>query len=224
MSPAPSCIAIDGPVAVGKTTVGRLLAARLGYRFVDTGNMYRALAWKALKLGIDPEDGPALTRLAEETRLELPPEEGGEGGLLVDGEAVSAALRTPEVERAVSPVARFSGVRRALVEQQRRLAAQGGVVMAGRDIGTHVLPEASIKVFLRASPRERARRRHREVAASAAEPGYQSTLADLERRDRIDSQRAVSPLRPAPDAVIIDTERLAPEEVVDRICRLMSPA
>jgi cytidylate kinase len=206
--------------------VGRLLAARLGYRFIDTGNMYRALAWKALKLGIDPEDGPALARLAESTRLEMLPGEGAEAGPLVDGQAVAAALRSPEVERAVSPVSRFPQVRRALVQHQRRLARQGGVVMVGRDIGTHVLPRAGLKVFLEASPQERARRRHREVAGTAPEGSatYQSILAELERRDRMDSQRAVSPLRPATGAVIIDTEGLTPQEVADHICRLLNPA
>jgi cytidylate kinase len=186
--------------------------------------MYRALAWKALKLGIDPEDGPTLTRMAENTRLG--PAAGGPegktgGGLLVDGQPVSAALRSPQVERAVSPVARFPGVRRAMVRQQRRLARQGGVVMVGRDIGTHVLPRAGLKVFLEASPQERAHRRHREMGEAAS---YKSVLAELERRDRIDSQRAVSPLRPAAGAVIIDTEGLTPEEVADRICRLLNPA
>lgn len=211
--------------------MGRLLAARLGYRFIDTGNMYRALAWKALKLGIDPEDGPALARLAESTRLELLPGQGAEAGMLVDGEAASTALRTPEVERAVSPVSRFPGVRRAMVREQRRLARpsfrkEAGVVMAGRDIGTHVLPRAGLKVFLKASPQERARRRHREVAGAASKGNipYQSIRTELERRDRIDSQRATSPLRPAADAVIIDTEGLTPEEVADRICRLLNPA
>ena len=209
--------------------MGRLLAARLGYRFIDTGNMYRALAWKALKLGVDPEDGPALARLAESTRLEPAgggPGEGAEAGLLVDGQAVSTALRSPEVERAVSPVSRFPGVRRALVRHQRRLARKGGVVMVGRDIGTHVLPRAGLKVFLEASPQERARRRHREVAGDTTEGSttYQSILAELERRDRIDSQRAVSPLRPATGAVIIDTEGLTPQEVADHICRLLNPA
>lgn len=206
--------------------MSRLLAARLGYRFIDTGNMYRALAWKALKLGVDPEDGPTLARLAESTRLELLPEEGTEAGLLVDGQAVSAALRTPEVEQAVSPVSRFPGVRRALVRHQRRLARRGGVVMAGRDIGTHVLPRARLKVFLEASPQERARRRHQEVAVATSKGSisYQSIMTELERRDRIDSQRATSPLRPAVDAVIIDTEGLTPEEVVDRICSMLNLA
>lgn len=206
--------------------MGRLLAARLGYRFIDTGNMYRALAWKALKLGVDPEDGPTLTRLAESTRLELLPGQGAESGMLVDGEAASTALRTPEVEQAVSPVSRFPGVRRALVRQQRRLAQRGGVVMAGRDIGTHVLPRARLKVFLEASPQERARRRHLEVAVAASRGSisYQSIKTELERRDRIDSQRATSPLRPAADAVIIDTEGLTPEEVADRICRMLNIA
>ena len=213
-------------MAVGKTTVGRLLAARLGYRFVDTGNMYRALAWKALKNGVDPDDGQSLTRLAERVHMEPLPGNGGEPGLLVDGQSVSTALRSPEVEQTVSAVSSIPGVRLALVKHQRHLARKGRIVMVGRDIGTDVLPRAGLKIFLEASARERARRRHLEVtgAASRDDSSFNVTLAHLEQRDRIDSQRAVSPIRPATDAAIIDTEGLAPDKVVEHIWHLMNPA
>jgi cytidylate kinase len=217
-------------VAVGKTTVGRLLAARLRYRFVDTGNMYRAVAWKALRNGVDSDDAPSLTILAERIHLELLPGNGNEPELLVDGQPVSTELRSPQVEQTVSSVSSILGVRRALIKHQRNLARKGRIVMVGRDIGTDVLPQAEIKVFLKASAQERARRRHREIHASAPRDGssfnsaLNTTLTNLVQRDRMDSRRAVSPLRPAADAAMIDTEGLAPNEVVERICRLMNPA
>lgn len=205
---------------MGKTTVSRLLARRLGYRLVDTGNMYRALAWKALRLRVDLDDEAALSRLAAETRMEVEFEEDLGNSLVVDGWRLRAELRQPEVERAVSPVSRLAGVRQEMVARQRELAGQGGVVMAGRDIGTVVLPGAEVKVFLDASPQERARRRFLELQERGQPVKYEEILEELQRRDELDRQRPLSPLRPAEDAIIINTEGLSPQQVVDRICRL----
>ncbi len=214
--PGPRLITIDGPVAVGKSTVGRLLAGKLGYRFIDTGAMYRALAWKALKLGLDPEDEEGLSELARSTAMEF----SGDGELLVDGRVVSHELRQPSVEERVSLVSRIAEVRQAMVAQQQAIARENGAVMAGRDIGTVVLPRAELKVYLEASAEERARRRYQELRQQGKAVDYASVLDDLKRRDSIDSQRAVSPLRPASDAHIIDTEGLEVEVVVDRISTL----
>lgn len=217
----PAIITIDGPVAVGKSTVGRLLAQRLGYSFVDTGMIYRALAWKAVQQGTKLDDEAALTRLASQTSIELAPGAGGNGtAILVGGQDVTRQLRSAKVERTVSLVSRVAGVRRVMVEQQRRLGRNGGLVMAGRDIGTVVLPQAEIKLFLEASPEERARRRHLEMRANGA-ADYSVILADLKKRDEMDTNRPVSPLKPAADARVIDTDRLTLEQVVDKIMALV---
>lgn len=215
----PRQIAIDGPVAVGKSTVGRLLAKRLGYRFVDTGSMYRALTWKALQKGVSLEDEEGLVGLATSTRFQLG--RSGDNSLLMDGRVIGGETRAAQVEKTVSVVSKVAEVRQALVAQQRRMASRGGVVMAGRDIGTVVLPRAGLKIFLEASPPERAHRRHREISSPGKKADYQAVFSELERRDEMDSHRAVSPLKPAADAHIIDTEGLTPEGVVETICRLM---
>ncbi|MBI4298056.1 MAG: (d)CMP kinase [Chloroflexi bacterium] len=225
MAAKPSIIALDGPVAVGKTTVGRALARRMGYRFYDTGAMYRALTWLALQKGVDPRDETALTQLAQHSRIQLlPGTDGDEGGLLVDGRDITSELRESEVEASVSPVSEVAGVRRCLVAQQRELAQGGGVVMAGRDIGTVVLPQADLKVFLIASPEERAHRRQQELLAQGKEAPYEKVLENLRRRDRIDSQRAHSPLKPAQGAEVIDTDSLTLEQVLERVMKLVQEA
>ncbi len=219
--PRPATIALDGPVAVGKSTVGKLLALKLGYRFVDTGLMYRALTWKAIRQDVGLEDEAALTRLAGQTSIDFAPAAEGDGkAVLVDGQEVTAEIRSAEVERGVSLVSRVPGVRQCMVEQQQRLGRNGGIVMAGRDIGTVVLPQAELKLFLEASAEERARRRHLELAANGT-ANYESILAELKRRDRLDRSRPVSPLRPAPDAKVIDTEGLTLEQVVEAIIALV---
>ena len=217
MADRPSLIAIDGPVAVGKTSLGKLLARRLCYKFVDTGNMYRALTWKALKLGLDLDQEEDLGELAERTRMEP----WGEDGFLVDGEGVGKELRSQEVEKGVSLVARHPRVRRAMVALQQRLAQEGRVVMVGRDIGTVVLPQAQAKFFLTATPGERARRRFRELKEQGGNPVYDAVLKDLERRDGIDSSRTNSPLRPALDARLIDTDGLTLEETAQKVLSLL---
>lgn len=216
----PSTIAIDGPVAVGKNAVGSLLAQRLGYRFIDTGAMYRALTLAALERRIDLEDEKALGKLAAETRIDLVQ---GEDGYLVfvDGQEVTQDLRQEGVEKGVSPVAKVGPVREALVAEQQRMAQGGGIVMAGRDIGTVVLPQADLKIYLAASAEERAQRRHRELLQRGENPDYTAILADLRRRDGIDSERSHSPLKPAPDAWILDTEGLSLEEVLAKILVLI---
>ena len=200
--------------------MGRRLARRLGYRFLDTGPMYRALTWLALRRGIDPEDEEALADLASKVRVHVRGLKSGRHRIWVDGEEATLYLRTPEVERAVSPVSRVAAVRQAMVAHQRRLA-RPPVVMAGRDIGTTVLPKADLKVFLNASVEERARRRHQELLQQAKEASLEGVLEELRRRDRIDSQRKVSPLRPAPDAIILDTDRLSEDQVLDRVLDLV---
>ena len=217
--PKPSTIAIDGPVASGKSTIGRLLARRLGYRFADTGAMYRALTWKAIRLNINLEDKEALCRLAESTEIELSPT--GDCGVVVNGQDVTPEVQSVEVETGVSLVAKVAGVREVLVREQQVLAQGGKIVMAGRDIGTTVLPRAELKVYLGASIEERARRRCRELVERGERADYQAILADLIRRDEIDSKRAISPLQLASDARLIDTDGLSPEQVLAEILGLI---
>ena len=209
-------IAIDGPVASGKTAVGRLAAGRLGFRFLDTGAMYRAVTWVAIRREIGLEDAEALTRLAGTIEIRLVPSEAGDR-LVVDGEDVTDHLRDQDVERAVSQVSAVSGVRTAMVSQQRAVARQGPIVMVGRDIGTVVLPDADVKVFLEASVDVRAKRRYDELRSQGKSPEYQDVVDDLASRDKIDSERADSPLMPASDAVRLDTDDLTVDEVVERI-------
>jgi cytidylate kinase len=219
----PSAIAIDGPVAAGKTAVGRLLSRRLGYRFLDTGTMYRAVTWLALERGIDVEDEEALARLAREAVIEVS-QEGQRDTVQVNGRDITQVIRRPEVEQNVSLVARLPRVRRALVEKQRAIADGGSIVMAGRDIGTVVLPDAGLKVFLLASVEERARRRYLELRGMGQDVAYEEVLRELKMRDKLDSERSHSPLRPAPDAHLIDTDGVDVEQVVERILALMGEA
>lgn len=216
-------IAIDGPAASGKSAVGSALAAEFGYRFFDTGAMYRAMTWLALERGVNVLDADALVRLAESATItvrESPLGAGEATTVLLDGEDATPHLRDAAVEANVSLVSRVPGVRHALVRIQRELAAEGGVVMAGRDIGSVVLPDADVKVYLDASREVRARRRAAQMRQKGIAADYGAILAELEERDRIDSSRAESPLTAARGAVIINTDELAVEEVVRRIAHL----
>jgi CMP/dCMP kinase len=213
-------IAIDGPAASGKSAVGVVLARRLGYRFFDTGAMYRAVTWLALRRRVDTRDAEALTALAEGAAIavrDTPGDAIEPTGVAIDGEDATPHLRDPDVEANVSLVSRVPGVRAALVRIQRGLAAAGGVVMAGRDIGSVVLPDAGLKIYLDASREVRARRRAAQMREAGLEPDFDALLADLARRDSIDSGRQASPLTAAADAVIINTDMLPIEEVVRRI-------
>jgi cytidylate kinase len=211
-------IAIDGPVASGKTAVGLSLARELGYRLVDTGMIYRAIAWLALQRGVDIDDEPAVVALAQTARLELgQPGENGGPTISVDGRDITSELRNTEVDRSVSHVSRMPGVRQAVLDLQRRLADEGRIIMLGRDIGTVVLPDAPLKIYLDASAEVRAQRRHAELQANGVERLESEILAELRQRDEMDSGRHVSPLRPAEDAIVIDTDALSLEEVVARV-------
>ena len=216
-----STIAIDGPVASGKTTVGRLLAQKLGYRFLDTGVMYRALTWAALEAGVSAKDSTGLVRLTREQVMEVVFQQDGKVSILVGDRDVTPYLWHHEVGQNVSLVAQIAGVRDVLVSHQRCIAQEGPVVMAGRDIGTVVLPDAPVKVFLMASVAERARRRRAELQALGYDVPYRRVLEELEQRDRLDSERRVAPLRPAPDAHVIVTDDRSAEEIVERILDLM---
>lgn len=213
-------VAIDGPAASGKSTTARLVAERLGYRWVDTGAMYRALALKVVREKIKPWEEGKLREMLGRTEVRL---EEGDGGLrvLLDGEDVTELVRSPEVTRAVSWVCALPFVREAMVQLQRRMAAGGGVVMEGRDIGTVVVPDAEVKVFLDADVRERARRRWRELREKGMDVSLEDVERELEERDRKDSAREHSPLRRAPDAILVDTTNLSVEEQVERIVRMV---
>ncbi|MBA7507529.1 Cytidylate kinase [subsurface metagenome] len=213
----PQLIAIDGPVAVGKSSVGSLLARRLGYVFFDTGMVYRAFTWKALKSGIPPRDEEKLCQLVNTTKFDFVPiKSGWYLSPLIDDEDISSKLLCPEIEEQVSLTSKIAGVRQALVLEQRRLAQRGKLVMAGRDIGTVVLPWAELKIFLTASTEERARRRYKELLERGENTSLEIVLADLRRRDEIDTHRTISPLKPAEDAIIIDTENFSLEQVIDK--------
>ncbi len=218
----PNIIAIDGPAASGKSTIGKRLADSLGYLFFDTGVMYRAITWIALRGGVDIRDEDSITRLAEETHIDVRPasQPGRACDVFVGTTDITWEARRPEVDASVSVVSAYAGVRRALSQQQRRVGQRGRVVMVGRDIGTVVLPEADLKIYLDASDEERARRRFEEIVARGGEADYDEILSKVRERDRIDSTRAVAPLRPADDAVIIDTEGLSADEVFARVKEL----
>jgi cytidylate kinase len=216
----PQLVAIDGPVAVGKSSVGSLLARRLGYVFFDTGMMYRAFTWKVLKSGISIEDEQKLCQLAKTTKFDFVPLQGCYLSPLIDDEDVSSKLLRPEVEAHVSLASKIAGVRQTLILEQRKLAQRGKVVMAGRDIGTVVLPWAGLKIFLTASTEERARRRYKELLERGENSSLEIVLADLRKRDEMDINRTISPLKPAEDALIIDTENFTLEQVVDKIYTL----
>lgn len=218
-----SIIAIDGPAASGKSTIGKRLADELGYLFFDTGVMYRAVTWIALQRGVDVRDEAAVTRLAEETPIDVAPASQSDGracDVIVEGQDITWETRRPEVDANVSVVSAYAGVRREMSQQQRRIGRRGRVVMVGRDIGTVVLPEADLKIYLDASAEERARRRFDEIRARGEEADYEEILSKVRERDRIDSTRAVAPLRPAEDAVILDTDRLSADEVFVRVREL----
>jgi CMP/dCMP kinase len=219
----PNIIAIDGPAASGKSTIGKRLADDLGYLFFDTGVMYRAVTWIALQRGVDVGDETEVTRLAVETPIDVAPISKMDGracDVLVDGIDITWEVRRPEVDANVSVVSAYPGVRQALSQQQRRIGQRGRVVMVGRDIGTVVLPEADLKIYLDASARERARRRYKEIIARGEEADFKEILSKVRARDRIDSTRAVAPLRPAEDAIIIDSDRMSADQVFKRIKEL----
>ena len=214
-------ITIDGPVAVGKSSVGLLLAEKLGFQFFDTGVIYRTFTWKALDAGLSTSDTHALILLARQTEFRFMPGAGARLTVLIDGKDISRQLSQQQVEKSVALIAKIPEVRERMVEEQRRMAEDHRLVMAGRDIGTVVLPWADLKVFLTASVHERARRRHAELQQRGAGIPFETVLAELEQRDHNDTTRAVSPLKPAADAVTIDTDGLSLEQVVDRILALV---
>ena len=213
-----SIIAIDGPAASGKSTLGQRLAEALGYLYFDSGVMYRAVTWAALQGGIDFTDEAAITQLAEECQIDVRPPSRNDGracDVVLDGVDVTWEIRRAEVDANVSVVSAYTGVRRALSGQQRRIGLRGRVVMVGRDIGTVVLPEADLKIYLDASAEERARRRFLELRARGEAADYSEILTAMKQRDAIDSTRAVAPLRRAEDAVMIDSDGRGIEEVLE---------
>ncbi len=209
-------IAIDGPSGAGKGTVARTVAEMLQYRHVDTGAMYRAVGWKALHDGIPLDNETALAALAQRSTI------GVDGGrVTIDGHDVTQAIRTPDIDKAASSVARMSPVREVLVARQRHIGASGGIVMEGRDIGTVVFPNADVKIYLDASAEERARRRMNDPAHTGGQAGQAAVAASIEARDRSDTTRTASPLAVAPDAVTIDTTGVPIAQVVDRVMELI---
>ncbi len=217
-------ITIDGPAASGKSTLAQRVAQALGYLYFDTGVMYRALTWLALQQGISMQDEETLTALAEKVPIEVTPPSQADGrayDVWIGNQDVTWEIRHPKVDAHVSIVSIYPGVRRALSQQQRRIGLRGKVVMVGRDIGTVVLPEAGIKIYLDASLEERARRRFEEMRARGENVIYENVLQSMRERDRIDSTRQIAPLRPAEDAVRIDSEGKDIEQVFEMVMQII---
>jgi cytidylate kinase len=212
-------IAIDGPAGAGKSSVAKRVAQALGYRYLDTGALYRALAWKAMQRGLRPQDTRYIIEMTRETRVELQ-QSNGEQRVLVDGEDVTEAIRVPEVGNLASPISAIPEVREILLDWQREFGRQGGIVAEGRDTGTVVFPNAEVKIFLTASLDERARRRHKELLGRGINISFEQVKLDMEARDQRDSTRHVAPLRPAPDAVLINTDHMSLDEVVEEVLRI----
>lgn len=212
-------VAIDGPAGAGKSTIAKLAAEKLGYAYIDTGAMYRSVAWKFLQTG-KAFDEDFISGLSKTMLIDFKPE-AKINRVFVDGTEVTEAIRTPEVTAIVSRVAAIGAVREAMVDQQRRMGEAGGVLMDGRDIGTVVFPNAQLKIFLTASVEERARRRYAEMVAKGQQVDLQQLQADIAERDKQDSERAISPLRQAEDALLLDTSDMGISEVTDRILQLV---
>jgi pantoate ligase/cytidylate kinase len=216
-------VAIDGPAGVGKSTVTRKVAQALGLMHLDTGAMYRAVTWRVLKAGIDLEDEPAIAELVSQSQIYLTTDEdsGTPPRVWIDGEEVTQAIRSLEITAHVSAIAAQSSVRQELVKQQQRWGVKGGVVAEGRDIGTHVFPDAELKIFLTASVQERARRRQQDLKDQEFDSvSLEQLERDIQQRDFRDSTRAIAPLRKAPDAIEINTDGLSINEVIERIVSL----
>jgi len=219
----PSIIALDGPAASGKSTLGRRIADSLGYLFFDTGVMYRAVTWIALHYDMHLQDEAAITELAQKAQIDIRPPSKTDGracDVVIGEKDVTWDMRGEDVDANVSLVSAYAGVRQALSEQQRRIGLRGKVIMVGRDIGTVVLPEADLKVYLDASAEERARRRYNEVIARGETANSEEILKKVIERDHIDSTRAVAPLRPADDAVIIDSDKMDADQVFAHVMEL----
>lgn len=213
-------VAIDGPAGAGKSTVARAVARELGYVYVDTGALYRAIGWAARDAGIALDEESAVAALAARLRLEFLTGEDGASRIQVDGVDRAAEIRTPEVADAASKVSQYAGVRDALLASQRAMGVDGGVVLEGRDIGTVVFPDAALKVFLTASPEVRANRRYAELLQRGHEVEYEALLAAIRERDERDTLRPIAPLKEAEDAVRVDSSALGPQQVVGAIVEL----
>jgi len=218
----PFVIAIDGPAASGKSTAAYLLAKKLGFTYLDTGAMYRALTWKALENNINLEDEVALSRMAENTKIDIFAKDDGPGAVVhVDGREVSDLLRTPEINKWVSVVSKVPRLRSAMVKLQRDIAKERSVVAEGRDIGTVVFPQADVKIFLVASVEERAKRRWKELREKGVFCTQEEIKKELRLRDKIDSERKVAPLKKAPDALLVNNTNLSIEETVEELLNIV---
>lgn len=213
-------VAIDGPAAAGKSTVAKIIAEKLTYVYIDTGAMYRALTYKAIKKGVSLEEETPLMNLLTDTTIDLQQSADGQK-VILDGKEVTLDIRTEEVTNQVSIVAKHGEVRHEMVKRQRELALKRGVVMDGRDIGTHVIPDAEVKIFLIASVQERAERRHKENLEKGFSSDLEKLKDEIRRRDQLDSEREVSPLLKAEDAIEIDTTALSITEVAEKILRVV---
>jgi cytidylate kinase len=221
MRPKP-IVAIDGPAGAGKSTVARLVAQAVGFLYVDTGAMYRAMAWRADELRLTPDDVEPIAAMAQQSDVRLEDAPGGKQRVFINGVDVTDAIRTPRISNLVSPISAIPGVRARMVELQRQMGASGGVVMEGRDIQTVVFPDAEVKIFLTASPAERARRRWLELQQRGITADLAQIQRDIEERDTRDSQRDVAPLSKAADAIEVNTDGLTIEQVVERIIHIVN--